>query len=164
MNLKSRSTHLRLLSWGGTLLAIFLGYVLAVNWGGPIQTIPLSLEESKKVAWNLESSPADWSGNIQFGDRSASLVLRETQAGHHLMRLQLDRSAQRPDLLLYWSQDPPARTLPQNALLLGSVPDTHSRVYQLPDSSWTGHLILYSLGHQELLGSAPLPVLGEKQK
>ncbi|MDA0322401.1 MAG: hypothetical protein O2923_06745 [Verrucomicrobia bacterium] len=63
------------------------------------------------------------------------------------------------DPLLYWS--PVAATadaLPDQATLLGSVTMPTSSQFVLPEmgGGHNGHLILYSMGHQRVVASAPL--------
>ena len=66
----------------------------------------------------------------------------------------------KPDVLLYWSEErPSAGSLPEGAYLVGVLVGNGPTRLRLPDLAIErgGHLLLYSLGHQELLSSAELP-------
>jgi hypothetical protein len=61
-----------------------------------------------------------------------------------------------PDLLVYWTSGTATTvpTLPESALLLGTVPASRAGYYRLPRASQQGMtFILYSLGHGEVVGS-----------
>jgi len=68
-----------------------------------------------------------------------------------------------PDPLLYWSPEAPepesGAGVPPDAVLLGSLVGTRTRSFPLPREAATedGSLLLYSLGHQSVLGAASLP-------
>ena len=69
----------------------------------------------------------------------------------------------RPKMLVYWSASPPtAGRLPEAATLLGGLAGRHARTFELPVAArgHAGTLVLYSLGHQEIVASAPLPAIG----
>jgi hypothetical protein len=61
-----------------------------------------------------------------------------------------------PDVLVYWTSGSATAvpTLPDSALLLGTVPASRAGYYRLPPDSRQGMtFILYSLGHGEVVGS-----------
>ena len=61
----------------------------------------------------------------------------------------------RPDLLVYWTRAGTGRDrLPGDAVLLGPLTGLEPARFELPDPQ--GRLMLYSLGHQELLATAAL--------
>ena len=61
----------------------------------------------------------------------------------------------RPDVLLYWTAHEPHGGLGEGARLLGSVRgDGVERFGQVPDDP--GFLVLYSLGHDELIAARAL--------
>lgn len=64
----------------------------------------------------------------------------------------------RPDVLVYWSADPIADSLPHGARWLGRLSGTAPRRFALPPDARAsaGRLHLYSLGHAQWLGSAAL--------
>lgn len=78
--------------------------------------------------------------------------------------IELDpRSAvSRPEALVYWSEAPAADRLPEDAYLIGSLAGNRARTFTLPVEALgrAGHLVLYSLGHQEVFASASLPAVG----
>ncbi len=59
-----------------------------------------------------------------------------------------------PDLLLYWARaEPQGNTLPAPARLLGAF--AAGKAFALPrDAERDGHLVLYSLAHQEVVDTA----------
>ena len=68
-----------------------------------------------------------------------------------------------PDVLVYWSAVEPASDAPlTDARLLGALAGDQRRSYLLPREAGAGvgHLILYCLGHGELLGSHSLAAEG----
>ena len=69
--------------------------------------------------------------------------------------------ANAPDALVYWTIDPaPTGETPlDGAYLIGSLFGNSSPYLALPDTALhvDGHLILYSLAHQETLATASLP-------
>ncbi len=68
----------------------------------------------------------------------------------------------RPDVLLYFSATAPADTLPADAHLLGSVAHRQTRSFPLPTAAAKGgHLVLYSLAHQDVVASAALEAVPE---
>lgn len=86
------------------------------------------------------------------------------------------RPIDRPELLLYWSalQSPadssigakPDR-LPSDALLLGRIAGTGTHHFRLPDEalragSSSGRLVLFSLGHQEIVATAAMSELASR--
>lgn len=78
----------------------------------------------------------------------------------------LTQPLRKPDVLAYWSaQDATGVSLPDHVFLLGPVSARHDNFF--PRQLWPeaandgdGFLILYSLGHQELVSSTVIPALG----
>lgn len=69
----------------------------------------------------------------------------------------------KPEVLVYWSAAPSGGgQLPADAYLLGALAGTRARAYALPVEALgrPGRLWLYSLGHQEVVGSAELQAIG----
>lgn len=69
-----------------------------------------------------------------------------------------------PEVLVYWSPSAPAApALPVEAFLVGSLAGRRARVFGLPPAALgrDGWLVLYSLGHQEVIDTAVLGTLGE---
>ena len=71
----------------------------------------------------------------------------------------------RPEVLVYWTPETPAVAdrLPADAFLLGALAGRRTLAFALPEDALgrAGQLVLYSLGHQEVVASAPLPAIGE---
>ncbi len=69
------------------------------------------------------------------------------------------RDLQRPDVLVYWSPIAAHDALPERAHLIGRLAGTQRRRMSLPRNAAArdGHVYLYSLGHQALVASGPLP-------
>ncbi len=67
----------------------------------------------------------------------------------------------RPEVLVYWSRSSATGTLSEDAWWLGSLGD-RTRAFELPEEALgvTGSLVLYSLGHQEVVASTRLPAFG----
>ena len=63
-----------------------------------------------------------------------------------------------PELLVYWSPQTRASTLPEDRVLLGSWAVTTTRVFELPTRAVgpLGGITLYSLSQQEVVASTPL--------
>ncbi len=70
----------------------------------------------------------------------------------------------RPEVLVYWAPDDEATSsgLPSDAFLLGALAGTRERALTLPGPvlGRPGRLLLYSLGHQEIVDSASMPAIG----
>ena len=78
--------------------------------------------------------------------------------GPRTLELLPTEDLQRPDVLVYLSGEPgPHAALPADAHLLGGLKGLEPRAFPLPDGASTRTLVLFSLGHQEVVGSAPLP-------
>lgn len=84
--------------------------------------------------------------------RSGMLALIEIEPMHAFGK---------PDVLAYWSQQEitAGGGLPNSAFLLGPVTVGAARTFPLPRAALRtpGHLLLYSLGHAEVIGHAQLP-------
>lgn len=69
----------------------------------------------------------------------------------------------KPEVLAYWTPaDSSAETLSADAWLLGAVGGIRPQAFGVPEAvqGRGGRLVLYSLGHQEVLGSVALPAIG----
>jgi len=91
-----------------------------------------------------------------FADYASSWVVDAD--GAHLT-LEALAPLRQPDLLAYFSANAPTAThLPVAALLLGPVTWGQPRTFTLPKAAaGGGHLVLYSLPHQEVTATAELP-------
>ena len=89
--------------------------------------------------------------------------LREEPDGRKLDYHPLE-DLHKPDLLLYWSSSPieGPDELPEGAKLLGSLSGAQARVFELGDElEGDGRLVVYSLAHGTVVGSAALASGGE---
>ncbi len=70
----------------------------------------------------------------------------------------------RPEVLVYWTPQTTAAAdrLPPDAFLLGALAGRRPQAFAVPSAALggAGRLVLYSLGHQEVVASAPLPAIG----
>ncbi len=68
----------------------------------------------------------------------------------------------RPEVLVYWSRSAATGRLPEDAYLIGSLAGDRARAFELPQEALgrAGTLVLYSLGHQEIVASTRLPAFG----
>lgn len=79
--------------------------------------------------------------------------------GTAILGLAVLEELREPDVLVYWSPSAPAAQggLPEKARLVGSLGGIGERYLPLPrEAGAPGHLLLYSLAHHELIGSAAL--------
>ena len=92
---------------------------------------------------------------LENGSELAMRSIESAQGFVTHVELQPETDLKRPDVLVYWSREAAigAAGLPGDAVLLGSLAGTERRRYPLPSGvAWgEGALVLYSLGHQELL-------------
>lgn len=90
-----------------------------------------------------------------FAGYASSLAVNATGAHLTLEALEPLRA---PDLLAYFSVDISADRLPADAHLLGPVAWGQARTFALPPAAaGGGHVVLYSLAHQEVTATAALP-------
>lgn len=89
-------------------------------------------------------------------------------SGSYLLFLFLEQVIPYPDVLVYWSESPPADLGPPdaNAVLLGALSAVSVARFdlapQLVESG--GTLFLYSLGHQRQIGSVAFPLSAEPRE
>ena len=88
------------------------------------------------------------------------IVADQSPAGQIRLEIALHANIEAPDMLLYWSASDveSGGQLPSNAYLLGSLQAASRQQVPLPSAAREkdGRLILYSLGHQEVVASVPL--------
>lgn len=85
-----------------------------------------------------------------------------TAAGR--LHCHVERGLPRPDVLVYWTADDAPDALMDEAQLLGPLGGEGSRSFLLPRDAatgeagvFTGSLVFFSLGHGELVATAPVP-------
>jgi hypothetical protein len=99
---------------------------------------------------------------LQWPRFDAVLGLRYDPTRTLALRLQSWKEPAAPVLLLYWSpSEPTDDSLPPAARLLGSAASA-PREFTLEAAAPRGWLVLYSLGHSEVLGSLPVDVGQER--
>jgi len=76
--------------------------------------------------------------------------------GSILLEIVAANPATPPDLLVYWTSQQAAATLPADARLLGAY--RREGRYALPAGTASGYLALYSLAHQETVASLRLEI------
>lgn len=147
-----------------------LGLLLAA-WAareGPARVAALpAFASADAAAGALGSGDALWQREDLFVDWPAR-VTAYASTGRAAPGLALELKPLRPlvlpDVLLYWSHgaETVADRLPQDAHLLGRIGGPIVHRFALPAVAArgpAGQLVLYSLGHQEVVASATLPAL-----
>jgi hypothetical protein len=67
-----------------------------------------------------------------------------------------------PEALAYYSGEPSGAGLPPAAVLLGAMDGTRPRTFPLPAAAaGGGWIVIYALGHQEVVATAELPAVTE---
>ncbi|MEM8993891.1 MAG: hypothetical protein AAGF23_03755 [Acidobacteriota bacterium] len=91
-------------------------------------------------------------GEVAFTEHRGSVTRFEDA-----LQLELASGLRAPDVLAYWSSTAadPSAGLPRDARLLGAVDPARANLYAV-DAADSGHLVLYSLGHQTVVDSAAL--------
>ena len=83
---------------------------------------------------------------------------RMSVEGGGILTLEGTEELRQPDVLAYFSTSAPGDSLPVDVHLLGPVAYRQARSFPLPDEAAAGgHLILYSLAHQEVLQVSEFP-------
>lgn len=109
-----------------------------------------------------ELPPEFASGGAEAGERlelfAGYAALRTVNGGGAHLTLEALEPLRRPGVLAYVSTDAPTDQLPTDAHLLGPVTWGQARTFTLPPAAvHGGHLVLYSLPHQEIVDTAALP-------
>jgi hypothetical protein len=134
--------------------------------------------ERGDVIWSREDLFVNWPARVIAYQFSGEVAERgPVPSSHRALEIKPLRPIGKPDVLLYWApategastQSPDGRaltSLPADAHLLGRIGGTGIRRFKLPGhGDWTasrasgGSLILYSLGHQEVIAAGGLPPL-----
>ena len=146
-----RRRHHRI--WLALAVVLPLGYAAALAGRVPV---PLDPAEALGPPDLPGSAVLELSGGWE-GLPVRGRVFARPDAGPWL-ELQPLEDLRQPDLLVYWSALPGGDGLPEGAYLLGALAGTQRRRFALPEAAaGGGHLLLYSLGHQRRVASAPLP-------
>ena len=111
-----------------------------------------AVAEGGAVLWEREDLFPSWPARV-------------TGRAGRVIELKALRPLIRPDVLVYWTPTAKAglATLPEDAHLVGRIDGTTVQRFPLPAHGRPvpdGALVLYSLGHQEVVTSALLPPFG----
>jgi hypothetical protein len=148
-----RSRHLALTTALAVLLP--LGYIAGLSARVDVPTSdPAHLDV-------VETGHLIWESAALWGD--LPIVTRRWAGGPppggNALELDVRADLEKPDLLLYWSAGGAGDTpgLPPDAVLLGPVGGAGVHHFPVPDGRRDeGDLLLYSLGHQEIVGRASM--------
>lgn len=144
---------------GSLALIVPVLYVLALSArpGAPSnESLPAALV-------GLPVEDAGGAGDLAFAD--LPVTARVTGGGEDF-RIELSPAEPlaKPEILAYWTASGSASgtALPAEAWLLGAFGGERPEAFAVPSAvlGREGHLVLYSLGHQEVLGSVSLPAIG----
>jgi hypothetical protein len=115
----------------------------------------------------LPSAPAFTKILLEKNDLWRGLEIRTRVYVDHdpprrvLVELQPQNEIVSPDLLVYWHEGESSSENhpPENSYLLGALAGKRPGRFVLPEAALLrdGQLILYSLGHQQILAATPLP-------
>lgn len=139
------------------LIAVPVGLVLALS---ARPTLPIMEELPGALAGGPNARGADVEGYDVFGEIGVAARGYQTASGA-VLELEPAEPLARPDVLVYWSAEAAGDRLPDGALLLGVLSD-RARTYAVPAAAAgrEGFLVLYSLGHQEVVASGAVPAMG----
>ena len=128
--------------------------------------LPLGLAAALSSRQQVPRLNAHHNGNVAQPDMHASvrdsivgfdgivLSLRTwNENGLRTLEIRPQRDLEQPDVLVYWADSTKTSGLPEPSVLLGALAGTQPRRFTLPREVHGGRLYLYSLGHQELIGS-----------
>ncbi len=141
------------------LIAVPVGLVLALAARPPVPVV-----EGLPAA--LAAGPGFGGGDVEsydvFGELGVAVRSYHAADGA-VLELTPAEPLARPDVLVYWSGETASDRLPDGAVLLGALSD-RARTYSVPAAAAgrAGHLVLYSLGHQEVVASGAVPAMGAK--
>jgi hypothetical protein len=138
-------------------LALVLPAILLVGLGArhPRQRLSVPAAQLPNSAHLLRKSDTLWQKHTIQSD----FYNDSNHPGDVFVVLHTTHEAIEPDLLLYWSTDPPqGDSVPAHARLLGAF--IAGKVFTLPMSlGRTGYLVLFSLPHQTVFDSARVETL-----
>lgn len=114
----------------------------------PIDRFPAALTtETPEPSGTFVDLSCHWTGQ--------SIATRIIKRESMMIELNVLQTIQEPDLLLYWNSEPSDDTsLPTQSHLLGSLANTGITRFPISSQIVTnGYLLIYSLGHQEVISS-----------
>ncbi len=154
--LRRRHRHTVLLSAGILPLGVVLALLARPDPADVVLPVaPLAVGVGQE---SLLAGAAVWQRDWEAAEAPLSVTHRSAER-EALLELRPVTPLRRPDVLVYWSSTPPAagEGPPPAAHLLGRVGLGPTR-HRLPPAArgTAGHLTLYSLAHQERLGTLDL--------
>lgn len=104
--------------------------------------------------------PLDESRDLWDGMTADSRLIQDT-SGRFFMEILAKEVPLKADMLVYWQQVRPESQLAASAVLLGTLVNEEKRLYALPETfpSARGFLVVFSLGHGEIVARADLAAL-----
>lgn len=138
------------------LPVLFVAGLLTRRPPAVMETLPGALRpDSGTSSILLAEEPGLW-GDAAITTR---LYADGTPAARLAVALRPDAYLKAPDILVYWHPTRPTDdAVPDGAYLLGTLAGTHAQRFILPDTALRadGHLMLYSLGHRQVIATAGL--------
>ena len=152
-----RNRHRRVVTVLAVLVPVgFVAGILSRSPDPTAEAIPGELRAE------LREAPGQvvWARSDLWRDLPVDTALNRASDGRLFLTLQPRSDLKRPEVLAYWA--PPGESekpVPENAVLLGRLQGTLPSIFELPGvaNGTPGRLLLYSLGHQELLKIVSLP-------
>ena len=140
-----------------TLPILFVAGLLARKPPAEMEALPEAIPFfSETYPRLLDEAPNLW-GELAILTR---LHADATPASHLAVELHPEAYLKAPDVLVYWHVGALSAEdiIPDGAYLLGGLAGTRAQHFALPDTALhtDGHLILYSLGHQQMIATASL--------
>ena len=152
-----RRRHRFIVSALAVLLPLAFVFALSARKTSALmRDLPLALSKQAssfpRVLWEKENL---WS-DLKMSTRVCGDELPPTQLA---LELHPFEDLKAPDVLVYWSPQNSGEEL-NEAYLLGALAGRHKRSWPLPQAALQseGKIVLYSLGHQQILASAALPL------
>ncbi len=140
-----------------TLPVLFVAGLLARKPPVEMEALPEALQPFSETYPTLLAETPDLWGELAIITR---LHANGAPASRLAVELHPEADLKTPDVLVYWHTDtPPAEgVVPDGAYLLGTLAGTRTRRFSLPDTALhtDGHLILYSLAHQQTIATVML--------
>ncbi len=137
------------------VVGVFAPIVLGLFGAGIAMRLPRASAAALPGETEQVISPqagAEWSGLGSEEDYRMRNVTLDGALGIEIV----SDLAKHPDVLAYWiSTDEDPEGLPTSAVLLGALPSPGRRAFSLPKGAdLPGRVILFSLGHGEVVASA----------
>ena len=140
-----------------TLPILFVAGLLARQPQARVETIPEAVASSSETHPRLLAEEPNLWGELAIITR---LHADAAPASGLAVELHPEAYLKAPDVLVYWHVGtmPAENIIPDGAYLLGALAGTQAWRFALPDTALhaDGHLILYSLGHQQTIATARL--------